>query len=77
MSIAPYPTEDQNLKMQSVVPGSNKKKRRRLSFADDYDGGELTSVEHVDNLHYSKSASRMSDSSGLDRQQSGGCCLIS
>ena len=76
MSIVPYPSEEYKNIMQSVVPGNKNKKRRRLSFADDYDGGELTSVEHVDNLHYSPSVRRLSTDSDPYQGQSSGCCVI-
>jgi len=67
---------------------AKRKRMRRLSFADEYDGGKLEDTVHCNNLHYSKEQKPKPASSGGgagggggSQQQSdeggGGCCVIS
>jgi hypothetical protein len=69
-----------------VVPKSptNRQRKRRLSFADEYDGGKLDTTVFAENLHYSKDTPQNSgggDGGGNDNGGKdgggGGCCVIS
>ena len=58
-----------------VTPQRNRAKSRRLSFADEMEGGKLTETTYHTNLHY---AQQQSDSSASKKNnQEGGCCTIS
>ena len=70
-----------------VVPSSpsNRQRKRRLSFADEYDGGKLDTTVFASNLHYSQEP--QTDSGGGSKGGGGnssskdggdgGCCIIS
>ena len=68
-----------------VVPKSstNRQRKRRLSFADEYDGGKLDTTVFAENLHYSNDAPPQSEGdvgsakSGGKDSGGGGCCVIS
>ena len=68
-----------------VVPKSpaNRQRKRRLSFADEYDGGKLDTTVFAENLHYSQDKPQNNnngggggDNGGKD-SGGGGCCVIS
>ena len=60
-----------------------RKRMRRLSFADEYDGGQLENTVFADNLHYSQD--QVAPAAGRDARGDegsgggggGGCCVIS
>ena len=59
-----------------------RKRTRRLSFADEYDGGKLESTVLCTNLHYSKDPQPKGGGSGGNKGgdgdgDGGGCCVIS
>ena len=68
-----------------VVPKSstNRQRKRRLSFADEYDGGKLDTTVFAENLHYSNDAPQQSEGDGGSAKSGGkdsgggGCCVIS
>ena len=69
-----------------VVPSSpsNRQRKRRLSFADEYDGGKLDTTVFASNLHYSTDPQadkgKGDSGSGSDNAGGGGgggCCVIS
>ena len=71
-----------------VVPQSpsNRQRKRRLSFADEYDGGKLDTTVFAENLHYSKDTPQSSTESNRGNENGGnngngsgvgGCCVIS
>ena len=68
-----------------VVPKSaaNRQRKRRLSFADEYDGGKLDTTVFAENLHYSNDTPQPSEGdnssgkSGGKDSGGGGCCVIS
>ena len=70
-----------------VVPQSptNRQRKRRLSFADEYDGGKLDTTVFAENLHYSKDTPQNNGSdnggggngNGAKDGGGGGCCVIS
>jgi uncharacterized membrane protein YgcG len=79
--IAPAPAKD------SVTPPTTPRKRtRRLSFADEYDGGKLENTVFAENLHYSQERPQQQKSGGRNGgggggggggSGGGGCCVIS
>jgi hypothetical protein len=61
---------------------------RRLSFADEYDGGKLESTVFAKNLHYSKDPQPASGGGSggggggggggnQNKEAGGGCCVVS
>jgi len=70
------------LDMSSEVraPTGTKRKTRRLSFADEQPGRQISEVEYCDNLHYSDPAQQVQyDESGnpASPKASASCCVIS
>jgi hypothetical protein len=62
------------------APTGTKRKTRRLSFADEQPGRQISEVEYCDNLHYSDPAQQVQyDESGnpASPKASASCCVIS
>ena len=59
-----------------------RQRKRRLSFADEYDGGKLEDTIFAKNLHYSKEEPPKNVAGGPGKDAGGGgggggCCVIS
>lgn len=59
-----------------TASGTDPKKKRRLSFADEY-GDSLTEVTEVTNNHYSNNYDQDERGGGRDSNNAMSCCTIS
>lgn len=79
--ITPTSSEESPGASPKKVQSAARKRTRRLSFADEYDGGKLENTVLCNNLHYSKEPAPDKKNSGsggnMDGGDGGGCCVIS